>query len=192
MFILQDSVNPTVEDLMGFNLYAPLKTVYSRLEAAGALAVLRDPRMSIATGDIKTDGRQRPEIERDIKQKEAAVTYLARTYMNQTIDEEGMRACILSVADNSTFLIQNRHCCDTMLEWLQECFHPTQPQAPWSLAILGGRAGARLTHSHANQYAYVLQSLMLWREVRASSHKACRPHWSHLDESCHRMVRECQ
>jgi hypothetical protein len=150
---------------MGFSLYAPLKTVYARLEAAGALDCLRDERMMIATGDIKTDGRQRPEIERDIKQKEGAVTYLARRYMNANIDEEGMRACILSIADNHTFLIQNRHCCDQMMVWLTECYHPTEPSNPWSLAILGGRAGARLTHSHANQYSYVLQSLTLWREV---------------------------
>ena len=29
----------------------------------------------------------------------------------------------------------------------------------------GGREGARLTHNHERQYAYVLQSLTLWREI---------------------------
>ena len=63
------------------------------------------PRVSFvcfASGDIKTEGRGRPEIERDIKAKEASVTYLARRYMNANIDEEHMRACILSIADNHT------------------------------------------------------------------------------------------
>ena len=165
-YIIQDSVNPAISELMGFDLYAPLKTVYRELEAAGALACLTDERLMIATGDIKTEGRQRPEIERDIKQKENAVTYLARRYMNDKINEDGMRACILSIADNHTFLIQNRHCCDTMLAWLTELYPADEARTPaHSLAILGGRAGARLTHSHASQYSYVLQSLTLWREI---------------------------
>jgi len=145
---------------------SPLKTVYRELESAGALAVLSDERMMLATGDIKTEGRGRPEIERDIKAKESAVTFLARTYCNDRMDEAGVRACILSIADNHTYLLQNRHSCDTMLAWLAECFDPREPaDAAHSLAILGGRNGARLTHSHASQYAYVMQSLMLWREI---------------------------
>jgi hypothetical protein len=33
------------------------------------------------------------------------------------------------------------------------------------LAIRSGKNGARLSHDHAKQYAYVLQSLTLWREI---------------------------
>ncbi|TFK78571.1 hypothetical protein K466DRAFT_606861, partial [Polyporus arcularius HHB13444] len=33
------------------------------------------------------------------------------------------------------------------------------------LAIKTGKGGARLTHDHQKQYAYVLQSLTLWREI---------------------------
>ena len=40
-----------------------------------------------------------------------------------------------------------------------------------SLAIAGGRGGARLTHSHQRQYAYVLQSLSLWREINTDMFK---------------------
>eukprot|EP01112_Ceratiomyxa_fruticulosa_P009456 TRINITY_DN2462_c0_g1_i1.p1 TRINITY_DN2462_c0_g1~~TRINITY_DN2462_c0_g1_i1.p1 ORF type:complete len:653 (+),score=147.30 TRINITY_DN2462_c0_g1_i1:106-2064(+) len=36
---------------------------------------------------------------------------------------------------------------------------------PHSLSIRFGKNGARLTHSHAHQYHYVLQSMILWREV---------------------------
>lgn len=45
---------------------------------------------------------------------------------------------------------------------------PTSPLSPasrLSLAISGGSGGARLTHSHRRQLAYVSQSLALWSEV---------------------------
>ena len=41
----------------------------------------------------------------------------------------------------------------------------------YSLAIRGGQMKARLTHSHARQYRYVEQSLMLWSEVLANFFK---------------------
>jgi hypothetical protein len=53
-----------------------------------------------------------------------------------------------------------------MIVFLKEHFHPTQPKDPkWSLAIRSGKGGARLSHDHSAQYAYVLQSLTLWREI---------------------------
>jgi hypothetical protein len=172
ILIVQDSVIPQIQDLMGFHLYAPLRTVYRELEAAGALDLLRDERMMHATGDIQTtlaDGitaRPRPEIERDIKAKNNAVDWLSKRYANDKINEEHTRACILSIADNHTYLIQNRHCCDEMLRFLTTLYDAQTARTPaHSLAILGGRAGARLTHSHASQYAYVMQSLTLWREI---------------------------
>jgi hypothetical protein len=51
VYIVQDSVNPAIEELMGFNLHAPLKTVYRQLEAAGALNCLTDERMMQATSE---------------------------------------------------------------------------------------------------------------------------------------------
>ena len=35
----------------------------------------------------------------------------------------------------------------------------------YSLGISAGRNGARLSHNHATQFAYVEQSLLLWREI---------------------------
>lgn len=34
-----------------------------------------------------------------------------------------------------------------------------------------GRGGARLSHNHERQYAYVLQSLLLWSEIATSMFK---------------------
>jgi len=52
-----------------------------------------------------------------------------------------------------------------MIGFLREHFPQSAPSAETSLAISGGEGGARLTHSHQKQYAFVLQSLTLWREI---------------------------
>jgi hypothetical protein len=53
-----------------------------------------------------------------------------------------------------------------MIRYLKEHFQESgEPSERTSLAIAGGESGARLTHSHAKQYAFVLQSLTLWREI---------------------------
>lgn len=44
-------------------------------------------------------------------------------------------------------------------------FDPDMPDTEFSLAISAGREGARLTHTHKNQYYYALQSLELWAEI---------------------------
>jgi hypothetical protein len=78
-----------------------------------------------------------------------------------------MIKCLYSIGDNHAFLRVNRDPCDQMIVYLKEYFHPTQPgdNENTSLAIRSGRGGARLSHDHAKQYAYVLQSLTLWREI---------------------------
>ena len=53
----------------------------------------------------------------------------------------------------------------------QRYFSPNEPEEGASLAISGGHGGARLTHSHERQYAYVLQSLSLWREINTDMFK---------------------
>ena len=46
--------------------------------------------------------------------------------------------------------------------YLTQSFHPSEAPAGGGLAISGGLGGARLTHNHSRQFAYVLQSLTLW------------------------------
>lgn len=52
-----------------------------------------------------------------------------------------------------------------MIKYFLHYFAPESAEPGFSLAISGGREGARLTHSHSRQYSYVLQSLTLWREI---------------------------
>ena len=62
-----------------------------------------------------------------------------------------------------------------MIWYLQRFFRPDEVEAPeFNLAISLGAEGARLSHNHARQYAYVLQSLSLWREIHNDMFKARR------------------
>lgn len=92
----------------------------------------------------------------------------------EPISPDMLRQCIYSISDNSAFLRVNRDPCEIMIGYLKKYFHPTKFSKSggsggvdeWpSLAIRNGREGARLSHDHSKQYAYVLQSLTLWREI---------------------------
>jgi len=72
---------------------------------------------------------------------------------------------LCSIGDNNSFLIGTRVPIDRMIRYLTSYFNPDQIEGNYSLAISYGRGGARLNHDHTRQYYYVLQSLVLWREV---------------------------
>merc|ERR1719161_3538909 len=55
-----------------------------------------------------------------------------------------------------------------MIEYLKARFGPGAApgvEREWSLEISRGRNGSCLSHSHRTQYAFVLQTLILWREI---------------------------
>ncbi|KAI0355352.1 hypothetical protein OH77DRAFT_1589828 [Trametes cingulata] len=166
IYILQDSQTPEVKDLLSFSCVKPIKTVYSVLEQHDALDLLRDDLVSIATKEIYSEGRSRREIQKDIKNKERAIETLAGKYARRGFSEEQVRQCLYSIGDNHAFLRTNRDPCERMIAYLKQYFHPAHPQdSKSSLAIKNGKGGARLTHDHSKQYAYVLQTLTLWREI---------------------------
>ncbi|CCM00435.1 uncharacterized protein FIBRA_02467 [Fibroporia radiculosa] len=166
MYLLQDSQTSDVKDLLNFTCVKPIKTVYTVLEEHDALDLLRDDLISVATKEISAEGRSRREIQKDIKLKERAIETLAARYERRGHSQEQIRQCLYSIGDNHAFLRVNRDPCDKMISYLKQYFHPTQAKdSKNSLAIKNGKGGARLTHDHSKQYAYVIQSLTLWREV---------------------------
>ena len=119
-----------------------------------------------ATSEIYAQGRSRREIQKDIRAKERAIETLASRYSRPSLRQEDVRQCLYSIGDNNAFLRVNRDPCEKMIAYLKQYFHPTHAKdAQSSLSIRSGKGGARLSHDHAKQYAYVLQSLTLWREI---------------------------
>ena len=152
--------------MLGFSCVKPIKTVYTILEEAGALDLLREDLVAIATKEIYSEGRSRRDIQKDIKSKERAIEVLSSKYSSRDLSQEDLRQCLYSIGDNHAFLRTNRDPCDKMIGHLKEYFHATQARdGKSSLAIRSGKGGARLSHDHQRQYAYVLQSLTLWREI---------------------------
>ncbi|CAE6498645.1 unnamed protein product [Rhizoctonia solani] len=84
IYLLMDAQSPDVSELLGFSPVSSLVTVYSTLEEHGALEVLEDPRLEIATKEIISppgaSGRVRAEVQKSIREKERAVEALVNEY----------------------------------------------------------------------------------------------------------------
>ncbi|KAJ1936267.1 hypothetical protein EC988_008246, partial [Linderina pennispora] len=92
--------------------------------------------------------------------------YLCKAYATIDCPAEVLRQCLYSIGDNHAFLRATRDACDRMLSHLTRDFSPQRSESDrLSLAILSGRNGARLSHSHERQFRYVHQTLALWREL---------------------------
>jgi hypothetical protein len=206
-YLLMDSQEPSVQELLEFDPVRPLRTVHSLLADGGALGLLLDPLLPRATAEIASRDRARAEVQRDIRLKERAREALAARYSKpkSNLDQEEVLRAIYSIADNEAFLRHARDPVDAALAALEARFSaqlgggnsaasaafeeeereagvstrsgagsggPSEPASPTaaaaisslrsrskerelSLAISGGISGARLTHSHARQYAYV-------------------------------------
>ncbi len=136
------------------------------LEEYEATDLLRDDLVTVATKEIYSEGRMRRQVQKDIKSKERAIEILSTRYSRNGLSQERVKQCLYSIGDNHAFLRMNRDPCEQMIAYLKEYFQPTHITDSLSnLAIRMGKGGARISHDHSKQYAYVLQSLTLWREI---------------------------
>lgn len=152
--------------MLGLHLHRPVLTVYEVLNQAGALAVLEDPLIQIATEEIFPEkGKNRGTLQQEIRRKEKAAESLAKKYFNSRISAEGIRQCLYSIGDNYSFLNAARRPVRDAIELLEALFDPRKVQTGYNLGIAEGQNGARLSHTHEMQYHYVLQSLTLWAAI---------------------------
>jgi hypothetical protein len=166
MYILQDAVKP---GRLPFSCVVPIKTVYSLLEEKNALGLLADEDavqlFLTATREIAPDPHKSKEaIKVESDQKSAALKQLIAKYKTEELTEEDIVRCVNSIADNTTFITLERWPVDRMLYNLTTYFSPNKASSP-SLSISYGREGSKLTHDHHTQFTFVLQSLLLWREI---------------------------
>lgn len=169
LYIMQDAMGGQVRQLLGFDIKGPVKTVHALLSDLGALDLLDDPLVEPATMEVLPDrSKSRSEIQALIKRKNRAVEMLVKRYArggSRGANAESVRLCLYSIADNNSFLNANRLPVDKAIGMLRRYFSPSSVEDGYSLAIAEGSEGARLTHSHGRQHAFVSQSLSLWRDI---------------------------
>jgi hypothetical protein len=165
VYLLQDSVNSDIQELLQFSCKKSIKTVFTVLTEHDALALLKDPHIMTATKEVSPDGKSRGQIRQEIKEKERAVKYLSERYAKTSLSKEDIETLLYSIGDNNSYLTFNRDPVDKMIGLLKQYFSPSNIEEGYSLAISYGQQGARLTHNHERQYYYALQSLTLWREI---------------------------
>jgi len=153
------------QDTLEFNIKSGIKTVYSYLKERGASEMLEDPDIHIATKEIYDGSKGRYETQREIKEKEKTLKKLCKKYESRQISADELQYCIFSITDNNSFLNANALPVEKMIALLKKYFKPDRFDEGQDLSISSGEGGARLSHSHETQYNYVLQSLMLWKEI---------------------------
>lgn len=167
IFLLQDCGSADVKPLLGIDVFSPIKTVYSFLDARGGLAVLTHAHIGLATREVLAGGgASRDQVQRQIMQKNRAIDAIARQSATRRLSVDDIKLCLYSICDNNSFLNSNLLPIDQCIDLLVKHFHPTVPRDQgFSLAIEDGAGGARLSHSHELQYSYVLQSMTLWSTI---------------------------
>lgn len=169
MYMIMDSRMPEIKSALGFDLYTPIVTVYSYLEAHNdndqAMALIEDPLVLQAVVEIVPDGKSRATIEAEIQRKESTIKSLAAKYATETLTEDAISQCLYSIGDYHAYLRANRHPVESIIKLLTRYFDPSGVDREYSLGIQYGRKGARLSHNHSKQFHYVHQSLTLWSQI---------------------------
>jgi hypothetical protein len=166
IYLLQDMVHPTLVDQLGFSVTKQIQTVYDYLKERNCTKILEDEDIYVATQEIIQDASQsRHDVQKEIKRKEKTVKKLCNQYKNGRISEDDIKFCLYSLTDNNSFLNSNAEPIIKMLKYLTTFFAADKFEEKFSLEIVAGEKGARLTHNHEKQYMYVYQSLKLWQEI---------------------------
>ena len=156
--LLQDARQPEIQRELGFSCLVPVLTVRRALEADDLGEVLDDADLAAATKALRPG-------EAAARKAEATERLVARHAAGDAARGELVRRAVLSIADDEALTAAHVAPVSRMLALLREHFDPQSPDANSTLAIQAGRGGARLSHSHATQFAYVEQSLRLWEAI---------------------------
>lgn len=190
MFLLQDSQTASMQQTTNYNLVKDILTVHSFLKERDGLEMLSDQLLTHATKSISNvDGSvSRDELIHLGQLKDSAASKLLLKYETDKLSKDEIERVINSISDYNAYLTFNVIPVEQLLRLLKEHFDPSSPDEHFSLSLVGSMkskmksslsslysytgyssrfsgSGACLSHDHATQYAFVLQSLTLWREV---------------------------
>ncbi|TMW63864.1 hypothetical protein Poli38472_002805 [Pythium oligandrum] len=167
IYMLQDASMREIKNYLGFSCVGPIQTVKSFLKKRHALDLLKDRRCVTATAVFSSTSLEDDEAKPEdfLQEKQRAIDELVRDYASSSLSANDIRLVLASIDDSQSYLVSNRTPIIRMIKYLNKFFQPDRIEPNFSLEIRAGRNGARLSHSHASQYEYVLQSLLLWRNI---------------------------
>lgn len=162
IYMLQDASDQNISRALQVSLSKPIDTVFHFLQSREALAMLCDPLFDTACGTgISSESESTPAL------KAAALATLGQSYSHEKLSVDDITRCVASFGDNASYIKLNVGPINRMLALLSEFFQDAKPPSGHAanLAISAGRGGARLTHSHGTQMAYVTQTFILWKTI---------------------------
>mmetsp|Transcript_43676 Transcript_43676/g.100793 ORF Transcript_43676/g.100793 Transcript_43676/m.100793 type:complete len:611 (-) Transcript_43676:26-1858(-) len=186
--MLQDSVKDEVARAVEFECVADIRTVASMVQSKKrGKELLQDQLLAVATREIYVGNKSREDVDAEVREKNAALQELKQKYSEKAPDgikpagdlgellrgrqketdvltQDDVETIVSSISDHFAFQRFNREPCDRMIDFLKRHFSSTA-ENHWSLEIQRGKGGSCLSHSHRTQYTFVLQSLLLWREI---------------------------
>eukprot|EP00301_Raphidiophrys_heterophryoidea_P021037 c5580_g1_i1.p1 GENE.c5580_g1_i1~~c5580_g1_i1.p1 ORF type:complete len:384 (+),score=87.66 c5580_g1_i1:184-1335(+) len=169
MWLLQDAVTNEVSRTIGFSCKQDITTVLGWLDGKNGSVLIADPDLHVATQQLPPRA-DNETINRLTREKAAAFQNLRTKFVSDTLTEEELTRVVLSIDDYRCFLLTNQEPVDRMIEYLRTCFRHDSDK-PESLAIAPGVGGSCLRHSHKEQFVFVLQSMVLWREIMGEMYR---------------------
>jgi len=158
MHLLQDAVTP---GLLNFNCKRDIITVTEFLEEKNCKELLRDGELLIQACRVLEEG-----MTKLVAEKAKARATLIEKYKSK-LNEDDILLIMDSISDANSYLVSNRNPVDRIIYYLSHYFDPENESGEDnSLQIKFGKGGSKLSHSHSTQYIFVMQSLILWREIQ--------------------------
>ena len=167
LYLLQDTVVPEIQnDIIGYTLAMPVLTVERYLQKIGCEKMLEDPRLPLCITPVPKI-KDRSKLNRALRFKDRSVDELVKEWANKAkIEPLKVELAVRSLNDASCFANDNVDSTEELIELLKKFFTTDTPASREDdLSIKEGQEGSRLTHAHAMQYTFVLQSLSLWKNI---------------------------
>ena len=192
IYMLMDTRNSS--QFAEYNFVGKIRTVGNHLNGTGLEGILTDPNIVVATECISSGG-DKETVARKYARKSAAAQEIIKRYAEGDQSREVVvQRCIDSISDYQAFLRFNVGPVEQALGYLTQYFKENAATHELSDLTLrpvstgrsmfsssygssyGGYSfsgnslsyrnrGACLSHNHATQYQFVLQSLTLWKEI---------------------------
>ena len=154
--LLQDASKSRLQQLGYSRIMHPIQTVGSVLRQLGALELLKDPNMALATRQLPADADKAASLEKG----EALAALIAKYGGDETDRRKMVERCVRSVDDAESFKCTCRAPVQYLMSSLETLFK--REGEGTSIAISRGPGGSMLSHSHDTHYLYVMESLTLW------------------------------